>query len=127
MPPSGVPLLNEVLYHLIALLVLSEYDQLVGSVEQLTPNEVVQEVRRDALDDLLHHAAAQRVHAEGLHVGLDLVEQFAQFVHGRGHRLLVRRPLLLQPVHVVREALLDHTLNHMIPMLVLDHLVEFVP
>lgn len=114
------------LYHLITLLIFSEYYKLVGSVEQLTPNEVVQEVRRDAFNDLLHYAAAQRVHAEGVDVGLDLVEQFAQFVHRVRHGLLVRGPLLLHAVHVVREALLDHALDHVVAVLVFDHLVEFV-
>jgi len=70
--PSRVAVLHDVLDDLIALLVLSQNDDLIHYV---VLDEVVQETGGDALNHLLDHAAAQRVHAEFVHVGADLVEQ----------------------------------------------------
>lgn len=112
--------------NLIAVFIFSQYNQLVGSVQQLAPNQIMQEVGRYAFDYLLNHSTTQRVHTERVHVSTDLVQEFAQLVHGGGHGLLVLWPFLLQAMHVVCEPFLNDPLDDMVAVLVLDQLVQFV-
>lgn len=109
--------------HLVALLVLRECNDVDHN---FTEDEFVQDVARQTLDALLDHTAAERVHAEFVHVRLEVLQHLAQRLRDVQDGVLVALDEVAFRLHdVVAEPFVDHFLHHVVRVLVFDHLVDF--